>query len=114
MSWYQLERSDDPQLNELAARYHVHPLHIEDCKDPDTRTKIEQSPDYHFVVLRPLHLEQSEDELKTSPLFIFVGKNFCITVGDMECPPSGRRWNAPCAPGEILHPTGSSISSSTL
>ena len=87
MSWYQLERSDDPQLNELAARYHLHPLHIEDCKDPDTRTKIEQSPDYHFVVLRPLHLEQTEDELKTSPLFIFVGKNFCITVGDMECPP---------------------------
>ena len=41
MPWYELNSSDDPKLQELAERYHLHPLHIEDVRSADERVKVE-------------------------------------------------------------------------
>lgn len=86
MPWFQLEDANDKELDALAERYHLHPLQIQDCRDPDGRIKIEQSDDYHYLVLQPLQLEDQRDGLNTSPLHLFVGRDFCITIGDMSCP----------------------------
>ena len=85
MAWYQLERSDDKQLDELAERFSLHPLHIQDCRDPEARIKIEQGDLYHFIVLKPLHLVNGDENFQASNLSLFVGKEFCITIGDTEC-----------------------------
>jgi magnesium transporter len=85
VAWYQLESNDNKQLDELAERFHLHPLHIQDARDPEPRIKIEQGEGYFFIVLKPLHLIEAEEEFQASPLSLFVGKEFCITIGDMGC-----------------------------
>jgi magnesium transporter len=85
VAWYQLEKSDDKQLDELAERYQLHPLHIQDCRDPEARIKIEQGDEYLFIVLKPLHMVEGDEDFQASTLSMFVGKDFCITIGDMGC-----------------------------
>jgi magnesium transporter len=85
VAWYQLESSDDKQLDELAARFNLHPLHIQDCRDPEARIKIDQGDEYNFIVLKALHLVEADEDFQVSPLYLFVGKDFCITIGDMQC-----------------------------
>ncbi|MBB6147035.1 magnesium transporter [Silvibacterium bohemicum] len=85
MAWYELKSADDTRLDELAERFQLHPLHVQDCRDADARIKIEQGDNYHFIVLRPLQLLEGEEELHQSPLTMFVGKEFFITIGDEQC-----------------------------
>ena len=57
MPWFELTSADDPKLNELAARYGLHPLHLEDARAPDERIKVDQTASYTFAVLKPVHME---------------------------------------------------------
>ena len=45
-------------------------------------------PDYLFVTLKPLHIV--DGEIAESPLHAFVGRDFCITISDLECPAGPR------------------------
>jgi magnesium transporter len=107
LAWYQLETRDNSQLDELAERYKLHPVHVEDCRDHAGRIKIDMMPDYLFVTLKPLHI--IEGEIAESPMHIFVGRDFCITIGDTECPSvreaMERAWRAgsETAPAKILY-----------
>lgn len=107
MAWYQLESQDLSQLDELAKKYSLHPLHVEDCHEKSGRIKIEQMPDYLFVTLKPLYF--LEEEVSESPLFLFAGRDFCITIGDMNCPAireaMERAWRAgsDSTPDKILY-----------
>lgn len=96
LAWYQLESNDTSQLDELAKKYGLHAVHIEDCRAHSDRIKIDSMPGYIFVTLKPLHVV--DDEIAESPLHIFVGRDFCITIGDVECAPvrdaMERAWRA--------------------
>ena len=85
MSWYALDNPDSPELDELAQRFHLHPLHVEDCRSHGERVKAEETPDYLFVILRSVErLKSARIEFKK--VSIFVGRDFCITVADSSCP----------------------------
>ncbi len=107
MAWYQLESKDSSQLDKLAAEYNLHPVHVEDCRSHEGRIKIDLMPDYLFVTLKPLHIV--DEEIAESPLHIFVGRDFCITISDVECPPvreaMERAWRAgsDTPPAKILY-----------
>jgi magnesium transporter len=107
VAWYQLEHDDTSQLDDLAKQYNLHPLHIDDCKSANQRVKVEEMPDYLYVILKPLHIV--DEEITESPLHIFVGRDFCITLGDLACPPvrqaMERAWRAgsESPPSKILY-----------
>jgi magnesium transporter len=107
LAWYQLETQDSSQLEKLAEQYQLHPVHIEDCRDHGGRIKIDLMPNYLFVTLKPLHIV--DDEIAESPLHLFVGKDFCITIADVQFPPvreaMERAWRAgsDTPPAKILH-----------
>ena len=42
MLWHDLRNPNDPELDALAERYHLHPLHIEDCRHRDEQAKVEE------------------------------------------------------------------------
>lgn len=85
MSWYALDDPDSPQLDELAQRFHLHPLHVEDCRSHGERVKAEQTPSYLFVILRSVErLKNARVDFKK--VSIFVGQDFCISIGDSSCP----------------------------
>ncbi len=107
MAWYQLESDDHSQLDKLAEEFHLHPVHIEDCRTHAGRIKMDLMPGYLFVTMKPLHVV--EEEIAESPLHIFVGRDFCITIADVECPPvreaMERAWRAgsDIPPAKILY-----------
>ncbi len=37
--WFELSSAGDPKLSELAARYELHPLHLEDARFLDERIR---------------------------------------------------------------------------
>ena len=86
MEWHDLRDPNDPLLDELAARYQLHPLHIEDCRHRGQNAKVEESGHYLFVVLKPAAIE-SDGSLTFSDLDLFLGRDFLITVEDGGCVP---------------------------
>ena len=52
MSWYALDDPNDPQLDDLATQFQLHPLHIEDCRSNNERLKAEGTDQYLFLILK--------------------------------------------------------------
>ena len=97
MPWYALSSSDDPQLNQLAERYGLHPLHLEDVRSTNESIKVDQTAGYTFAILKPAHLVHADngdaDEIGAvafTPIHIFAGVHdgdpFFITVSDGNSP----------------------------
>ena len=85
MIWHDLRDPNDPELDVLAERYNLHPLHIEDCRHGNQRAKVEEGADYIFTVLKPVHVTDSGEVLLTD-LDLFLGREYLITVQEGECP----------------------------
>jgi Mg2+ and Co2+ transporter CorA len=52
MEWHDIQNPDDKLLDELAARYSLHPLHVEDCRQDAQCTKAETGNSYLFISLK--------------------------------------------------------------
>ena len=87
MEWHDLRDPNDPKLDELAARYQLHALHVEDCRHRGQNAKVEESGDYLFVVLKPVAIE-SDGTLTFFDLDLFLGRDFLITVEEGGCAPA--------------------------
>lgn len=85
MIWHDLRNPNDPELDVLAERYKLHPLHVEDCRHGNQRAKVEEGTDYMFVVLKPAHVTDA-GEVRTTDLDLFLGHDYLITVQEGECP----------------------------
>ncbi len=86
MEWYDIRDAASPELDRLAERYHLHPLHVEDCRHGGQRAKVEEGQDYLFVVLKPAALADN-CEVTIGDFDIFLGRDFLITVLETGCPP---------------------------
>ena len=84
MIWHAITSPTDPELDQLAARYNLHPLHIEDCRNRSQIAKLEENPGYLFLVLKPA--EVHADGVNIVDLDIFLGADFIITVEEDACP----------------------------
>jgi magnesium transporter len=85
VNWHDLRNPADPELDVLAKRYGLHPLHIEDCRHGDQRAKVEEGADYLFVVLKPVYIDEF-GELQVTDLDFFIGSDYLITVDEGACP----------------------------
>ena len=113
MPWYELSDPADPKLEELAQRFHLHPLHVEDARSPDERIKVDQTPTYAFAVLKPVRLPSNGGPPTFSTIDIFAGQSdgepFFITVSDPNCPSTdealarARREGADDKPARLLY-----------
>jgi len=101
--WRHIEDSNDPELDVLAERYRLHPLHIEDCRHGDQRAKVEDGADYIFVVLKPVHVTDS-GELEITDLDLFLGPDYLITVQEGTCPALQARLKELQSQGQLPTP----------
>ena len=58
-----------PGTRSVGEQYHLHPLHIEDCRHRSQRAKVEEGADYLFVVLKPVN---AESRMRTHPSAISI------------------------------------------
>jgi len=78
MKWHDIADPKDPELDRLAAQYHIHPLHIEDCRHRNQRAKVEENAGYIFTVLKTVQVQ--DGELAFHDLDLFLGDDWVITV----------------------------------
>lgn len=91
VEWHDIRNPSDEELDRLGSQYHLHPLHIEDCRHRNQRAKVEEGEDYIFVVLKPVNA-QAGNELTIVDLDIFLGRDYLITVQETECKALSERF----------------------
>ena len=77
LAWYEVADPASPELDELASRFGLHELQIEDCRHRPQRPKIEEHDHYIFTVLKHIH---DRSELEFDDIDLFLGRDFLISV----------------------------------
>jgi magnesium transporter len=81
--WVDIDATDPPQHALLEKVFHYHHLAIEDTLSPRTRVKLEEFPDYLFLVIRAIAFDGSTPDpydIETANLYCFLGGNALVTV----------------------------------
>src|SRR5215210_6150323 len=91
LRWINIERPGPVDRAWLEEHFEFHPLDYEDVLSRNQRPKIDEYPDYLFIVLHFPVFDKAVGRLNAAELDVFVGPDFLITLP-----------NAPLAPVEYL------------
>src|SRR5215467_14305567 len=83
VAWYNIPDPSSPDLDELAARFHLHELQIEDTRHRPQRAKTDEYGNYIFSILKHVHL--GKNTVHFDDLDVFLGRDFLITVHKSDC-----------------------------
>src|SRR5215467_11963437 len=83
LNWFDVSDPNSPDLDELARRFHLHELQIEDCRKRPQRAKVDEYGPYLFAVLK--HLVRHDKGPKFDDFDVFLGRDFLITVHKESC-----------------------------
>jgi magnesium transporter len=101
LTWVHVEEPVQLELRELAERFGFHELDIEDVLSRRQRPKIDDYPDYLFVVLHFPVYDKTVQRLNAAELDVFLGHDFLITLPNVELLPVSRLF-ARCERDEEL------------
>ena len=87
LTWVHAERPGALEVAYLAERFGFHELDIEDVLSKRQRPKIDEYPDYLFVVLHFPFYDKSVRRLNAAELDVFLGQDFLITLPNAELLP---------------------------
>src|SRR5581483_4108605 len=77
LAWFDVADPASRELDELAVRFGLHPLQIEDCRQRPQRPKTEEHDHYIFTILDHVH---NDGELRFDNINVFLGADFLISV----------------------------------
>src|SRR5690242_14656516 len=84
MEWHDIRDPNDPELDRVAERYKLHPLHIEDCRHRNQSAKVEEQDSYIFTVLKLIRLKP-DLSVDAVDFDVFIGPDYVITVEEGDC-----------------------------
>lgn len=84
--WLDALSPDRKEMDFLAAEFGFHPLAIEDYFTPHARPKIDEFPDYYFLVTQTISYDPDTAEISTTEFDLFVGKNYIVTIHEKPNP----------------------------
>ncbi len=90
MVWLGLYRPEPAELGEIAERYELPELAVEDAIQAHQRPKFERYGDTLFVVLKAARYLDATEEVEFGELHLFLGRQFAITVRHSESPDLAR------------------------
>ncbi|MDX9904767.1 MAG: magnesium transporter CorA family protein [Bacteroidales bacterium] len=76
--WVNYTKASREELAELSAPLGLHPLSLEDCTDETQVPKMDEFPNYTFIVFNALRYDP--EELVSDEVDFFIGNNFLVTV----------------------------------
>ena len=82
--WLDIESPDDSDYRLLEETFKFHPLTIEDIKHQNQRPKVDEYPDYNFVVLFQALWEQ--ETVIVLEHHLYVGQTYLVTVHQEHSP----------------------------
>jgi magnesium transporter len=90
VTWVQLTSPRADEAEELATRFGWHPLDLEDVLSRRQRPKIDEYPEYLFIVLHFPVYDKAVGRLNGAELDAFLGPDFLITLPAVELLPITR------------------------
>jgi len=86
LSWVNVENPGRDEMDYLARHFNFHPLDLDDCLSKIQRPKIDEYPDYLFMVLHFPVFDKRMRVTQPSQVSIFLGDDFLVTVhkGDLK------------------------------
>jgi Mg2+ and Co2+ transporter CorA len=78
MEWHDILDPASAELDQLAERYNLYPLQIEDCRQRNQRAKIEEGQGCLFTVPEPIRVGQAGN-FDAVDLDIFLGAEYSGT-----------------------------------
>ena len=101
LTWVHLDSPSSEEVQELADRFGWHPLDLEDVLSKRQRPKIDEYPDYLFVVLHFPWYDKSIQRLNAAELDVFLGPDYLVTLPTVELLPVTRLFRR-CQEDEAL------------
>ena len=87
--WVGLHDPTPDEFDDVADRFHLHELAVEDAIKAHQRAKLEVYGDSVFVVLKPAHYDDDAEEITFGEIMLFVGERFVVTVRHGDLSPLG-------------------------
>jgi magnesium transporter len=87
LRWINIERPGAIDRAWLQEHFDFHPLDYEDVTSRNQRPKIDEYPDYLFIVLHFPVYDKAVGRLNAAELDMFVGPDFLITLPNRPIPP---------------------------
>lgn len=84
--WVDVKDPGPAELEMLREEFRFHRLALEDVAKQRQRPKVDEYPDYFFVVMYAPLSEEAGEELRTAEIDLFVGKNYVVTAHNGEIP----------------------------
>ncbi|HVN62953.1 MAG TPA: magnesium transporter CorA family protein [Gaiellaceae bacterium] len=101
LTWVHVDRPTPEEAAELAQRFGWHPLDLEDVLSKRQRPKVDDYPEYLFIVLHFPVFDKTIQRLNAAELDVFLGPDFLITLSNVELLPVTRLF-ARCRDDEAL------------
>lgn len=98
--WFDITKPSAEDFHKLREEFGFHPLAIEDASRHHQRPKVDSYDNYYFVVFYCMEMNE-QYRLSTSPLYLFIGQNYLVTVHDKpisQIQETVRRWQSPESP----------------
>lgn len=83
-AWIGLYRPDDEEFGSIREEFGLHSLAVEDAVNAHQRPKLDRYDDMLFMVLRPAHYVDEQENVELGEVHVFVGPDFVITVRHAE------------------------------
>ena len=87
LTWIHINEPGPLEAAYIAERFGFHELDIEDVLSKRQRPKIDEYPDYLFIVLHFPIYDKSVQRLNAAELDVFLGQDFLITLANVELLP---------------------------
>src|SRR6266508_2290539 len=93
LSWVNLDAPNAEVATMLAERFGWHPLDIEDVLSKRQRPKVDEYPEYLFVVLHFPVYDKAVQRLNAAELDLFLGPGYLVTLPNVELLPITRLFH---------------------
>jgi magnesium transporter len=90
LTWINLDAPDPESMAMLAERFGWHPLDLEDVLSKRQRPKVDEYPEYLFVVLHFPAYDKAVQRLNAAELDVFLGPDYLVTLPNVELLPVTR------------------------
>jgi len=87
LTWVNIERPTEQETEYLAQNYSFHPLDLDDCLSRIQRPKIDEYPDYLFLVFHFPVFNKEARVTTPSQVSVFISEKYLITLHKGELKP---------------------------
>lgn len=82
LTWIHARKPTDSDLKYLQEKYSFHPLDMVDAKKVSLHPKLDEYPEYLFMVLLFAHYDRQERSIRPAEVDFFIGENYLVTISD--------------------------------